>query len=221
MSMKIKLINGQYADISMETPAVRAHFVDPYNYTAEILDQFEHLIYKDFITAQDRAILDIGANIGLFALHVSPFAERIICVEPTPSHMEKQKHILAGLPVAHHEAALSDHVGEQDFHWCGINTTMNSLQDRHSGKKFRVKTTTLQELVTRYAPIDFCKIDIEGSEWQAVTVKTLEPVADQIEKIFMELHPPNAHSQEHFARILMDCGYKVEKVIHDTLFAFK
>ncbi len=220
--MKIKLIDGNYADVRMETPAVRAHFVDPYNYTDAILDQFEHSIYHEYLTADDKIILDIGANIGLFALHVSPYAEKIICVEPTPSHMAKQQEILKGLPVTHVEAALSNKVGEQDFHWCGINTTMNSLQDRHSGIKFKVKTTTLQELI-RLVPgnIDFCKIDIEGSEWQAITYDTLAVASAFIKKIFIELHPPNQHSQDYFKKIFEAVGYKVEVIIHDTLFCYR
>lgn len=223
--MNIKLINGQYAAINMETVGVRAHFVDPFNYTDVILDQFENSIYKDYITPGDGAILDIGANVGLFALHVSPYAKKIVCVEPTPEHMQKQKEILKDLPltvVVHEQSALSDHIGEQDFHWCGINTTMNSLQNRFD-RKFTVATVTLEDLVKRHKlyPVDFCKIDIEGSEWQAITETTLAPAYKHVEKIWIELHPPTPDSQDHFSKIFENVGYKVKKVIHDTLYCYR
>lgn len=223
--MNIKLINGQDQEIHSFGKDLAMHFADPHNYTKEILEQFNDSIYKDYIQPGDDVILDIGANVGLFALHVTPFAKKIICVEPTPSHMEKQKIILAPLKdkVIHEEAALSDTIGTDKFHWCGINTTMNSLQDRHSGQHFLVRTVTLEWLCStnNLKKVNFAKIDIEGSEWKAIQVHTVKPVYDIIDKIFIELHPPDQHSQEHFQAIFEEVGYKVERVIHDTLFCYK
>lgn len=238
--MKIKQINGKHQYINIESEQARAHFVDPYNYTDAILDQFEHDIYKDFITENDKIILDIGANVGMFALHVSPWAEKIVCVEPTPEHMKIQKEILINVPavsyaiekeepfatenpeIINEQAALSDYTGKAKFYWCGINTTMNSLQDR-GDRTFDVDTITLKDLCEKHGltKVDFCKIDIEGSEWQAITKETLQPVFQIINKIWIELHPPEPKSQEVFKNIFESVGYKVDKIIHDTLFAYK
>lgn len=227
----MRLINGIDYDIPM-TPELTTHFADPYNYTREIMDQFDHGYYTDIVPKHCRTMLDIGANIGLFALHVHPYiTDRLICVEPTPSHMVLQRELLKlpviqdgkfrgikQLRVEHEESALSNRTGETTFYWCGINTTMNSLQPR-GDKSMTVKCLTIEDLLLKYAlnTVDFVKIDIEGSEDTAITVETLHPVAERLHKVFIELHPPNGESQERFTAIFKEVGYQVEKYVHDSL----
>ena len=146
----------------------------------------------------------------------------MICVEPTPTHMSKQRQLLTGLPVTHEEAALSNTTAKATFYWCGVNTTMNSLQDR-GDRQFEVNTITLKDLCDKHQlkSVDFCKIDIEGSETIAITEETLRPIFPVIKKIFIELHPPNKESQERFTKIFDAVGYKVKPFIHDSLFCYK
>src|SRR5690349_15076798 len=153
---RMKLINGEEYEIPL-VGALLEHFSNPYNYTKEIMQQFDHDYYKDIIPWKCNTILDIGANIGLFALHVHPMADRIICVEPTPSHMEKQRMLLEGMAIQHEQAALAGKTGRTTFHWCGINTTMNSLQPR-GDKSFEVECYTLKDLLDKYSlsQVDFC-----------------------------------------------------------------
>lgn len=220
--MKIIQIDGTGLDFDISDSELAFHFANQYNYTDAILAQFKDNLYKQFIAPADRVILDIGANVGLFALHVMPYVDRIICVEPTPEHMSKQRKILTGYPVEHEEAALSDHTGETKFYWCGINTTMNSLQPR-GDREFMVPCITLKDLCDKYKlqKVNFCKIDIEGSEWTALTPETIKPVYDTIDKIFVELHPPDSASQEKFKAVFEEAGYIVETFIHDSLFCHK
>lgn len=218
----MKLLNGTEYEIPMQPgSALEKHFSDPYNYTKEIMAQFHWEYYKGLIPEDARIVLDIGANVGLFALHIStlPKLERLICVEPTPEHMKLQKEVLAHLPfVTHEEAALAGHTGRTTFHWCGINTTMNSLQPR-GDRSMEVAAITLEDLLDKYKldKVDFCKIDIEGSEDVAVTVATLKPVADKLPNVFIELHPPDAISQQKWKAIFEECGYDVEIMFHDAL----
>lgn len=210
----MRLIDYTNYEIPM-TSELEAHFADPFNYTREIMDQFEHDYYKGIVEPGDT-LLDIGANIGLFALHVSPFFKRIICVEPTPSHFAKLKQVIPN--VEYEPSALAGYTGEATFYWCGINTTMNSLQNR-GDVSMQAPCITLADLVVKYGldSVDFCKIDIEGSEDMAVTVETMRPVAARLRKVFIELHPPNGESQDRFTPIFEAVGYKVEKYVHDSL----
>src|SRR5688572_14110807 len=190
--MNIELLNGTEIEIPT-SPELEKHFSDPYNYTKEILAQFHWKYYQPFIDLNARIILDIGANIGLFALHVSslPKLERLICVEPTPPHFAKLEQVTGGIMVVEREqAALAGHTGTTTFYTCGINTTMNSLHRRDT--EINVPAITLEDLLTKYNldTVDFCKIDIEGSEDTAITVETLKPVADKLLNVFIELHPP-------------------------------
>lgn len=218
----MKLITGQNLNINITSDEARAHFNNPRNYTKEILEQFDNSLYKDFIKGKDLTILDIGANVGLFALHVLPLAKKIVCVEPTPEHFAIQKEILQSPKVVHENSALSHYTGETDFYWCGVNTTMNSLHNR-GDRSFKVPCITLTDLCVKHllTKVDFCKIDIEGSEWTAITKETLTPVFDIIDKIFIELHPPTAESQDAFKALFESVGYKVDKYIHDSLFCYK
>jgi len=228
----MRLINGKQHDIVLMTPEVQEHFENPYNYTKEICDQFANDYYKDIVTPGET-LLDIGANVGLFSLHVHPYFNRIICVEPTPSHFEKLKLLMADiihtdppgkfqgikqLRVEFENSALNSYTGETTFYWCGINTTMNSLQQR-GDRNMQVPCITLEDLLKKYHldSVDFTKIDIEGSEDAAITTDTLRPVADKLKKVFIELHPPTNEQQAKFQAIFESVGYKVERYVHDSL----
>lgn len=215
----MKLIDGSEYQIPM-TPIVNAHFVEPYNYTDAITEQLNNGIYKDFISRDDKVFIDLGSNVGLFALHVMPYAEKIICVEPVPEHMIINKILVPhGI---HEQAAANDYTGQVEFFWCGINRTMSSLMDR-GDRKMIVRCITLADLCEKYnlKKVDFLKCDIEGSEWAAITVQTLTPVFDIINKIHIELHPPDSNSQDKMKATLEAVGYIVEKINSDALFAHK
>lgn len=214
----MKLIDGSQVDIPLDNPVIAAHFNDPYNYTREIMAQFEDEYYKGIIPWKMDTLLDIGGNVGLFSLHVHPMAGKIICVEPTPTHMEKQRILLKDVGVIHEQAALAGRTGRTTFYWCGINTTMNSLQNR-GDRSFEVECYTLQDLLDKHKldKVDFCKIDIEGSEHEAITAETLKPVANKFKRIFIELHPPDGATQDKFQAIFEECGFRVKKYVHDSL----
>lgn len=205
--MEIKLIDGLVKFIPLSDEGVK-HFADEKNCTSHTLDQIKDNIFEGMVSKNDKVILDIGSNIGLFSLHFLPYAERIISVEPTPSHMAIQKEILNGTICEFEESALSDYTGVAPFDLCDHNTTMNSLT-YNSGNHIKVNCITLEDLCKKYSlsKIDFCKIDIEGSEWIAITEKTLKPVFNIIDKIFIEIHPPE--SRDIFKGMLESIGYNV------------
>jgi FkbM family methyltransferase len=217
--MEVKLIDGTITHLNLSEKAL-AHFEDERNCTNHIMGQIKDNYFAGIVTKEDKVILDIGSNIGLFALHFSPFADRIICVEPTPSHMEIQKEILSGTNCEFEEAALSDHTGLANLALCDHNTTMNSLQF-YFKDRIVVNSISLKSLCRKYSltKVDLCKIDIEGSEWVAITEKTLEPIFNIINKIFIEVHPVDC--RDEFKKKFEKVGYKVEYCKHDGLLCTK
>jgi FkbM family methyltransferase len=205
-------------DVVSAHPAVVAHFANPNNYTREIIAQFAGDYYAGFITPSDKVIVDIGANVGLFAVHVSPWAQKIICVEPTPEHLSVLTQLIPWATVE--PSALAEANGQAQFYWCGINTTMNSLQPR-GDRSFTVNTLTLPALLDKYMldHVDLVKIDIEGSEHQAVTPAIIAAVAPRVRKFFMEVHPPNHVTVSKFVPMFEAAGYRVQRYVHDSLFA--
>lgn len=199
----MKQINGAEIEIPINSPEAKKHFEDVNNYSAFIIDEWESLPYSEYIKP-GSVILDIGANVGLFALHVLPYAKRLICVEPTPEHMIIQKQLVQ---VEHEQAALNYYTGKAKFRKEPVNTTMNTLRD--APDSYQVDCITLKDLCSKYGltSVDFCKIDIEGSEWQALTVERISEVKDIIKAFFVELHPRTIHSQNEMVLRFAQAGY--------------
>jgi FkbM family methyltransferase len=217
--MEVTLIDGTTKVLNL-SPATKHHFEDPRNCISHMKAQIDNNYFEGIVTERDKVILDIGANVGLFALHFSPYAERIICVEPTPWFVDIQKEILEGEIYEYAEYALSSFTGSVYFNLCTHNSTMNSLEPRE-GAAFPVKCLTLNDLCKKYSltKVDFCKIDIEGSEWVAITEETLKPVFNIINKIFVEVHPPERRTE--LKKVFEAVGYKVGYCKHDGLLCTK
>lgn len=238
--MILKQVNGAEIDLNIESGKTKEHFDNPQNYAQVVIEEFNANSFADYLSKEDKIILDIGANIGLFALHVMPFVERIICVEPTESHMEVQKELLKpyykllhetpngefphGMhnKIIHEQSAIHNYTGTVGYHLEGVNTTMNKVNV--SGMGVEVPCITLYDLCKKHnlTHVDFCKIDIESSEFAAITVETLRPVNQIIDKISIEVHPPNREGQDHFIKIFEECGYKTKYIDYNAgVFAYK
>lgn len=213
----MKLINGKEMDLLIYSEAAKKHFEAENNYTAFILQEWEGLPYSKYIKP-GSVILDIGANVGLFALHVLPYVKKVVCVEPTPGHMQIQKELLkdnhtgSSAIVAHEQAALNYYTGKAKFRNEPVNTTMNTL--RESPDAYDVDCITLKNLCEKHslASVDFCKVDIEGSEWQALIVERIKEVSGIINFFFVELHPRSLESQVNMGERFEAAGYKVDMV---------
>lgn len=206
----MRLIDGTHRELNIISEQAQKHFADDNNYTKFIIAEWEDLPYSKYIKP-GSVILDIGANVGLFALHVKPYAKRIFCVEPTPQHMEIQRELLRPWDVNHEQAALNNYTGKTKFHLEPVNTTMNTIR---SDGNIEVDCITLKDLCDKYSlkTVDFCKVDIEGSEWQALTVERIKEVAGIIKAFFVELHPRTAEAQHDMAARFTEAGYMVELV---------
>jgi FkbM family methyltransferase len=155
--------------------------------------------YPALVTALVRALpgamLDIGANTGLFAL-LAADARRSTTVhafEPLPSIRQRMLHNLALNPnlaprIVMHTQALSDRTGEATFYETinpyGLLTTSSTLDAPFAHEhgqllEHTMQTTTLDQWVrTLELPgISFIKMDVEGHE-QAV----LQGAADTVQR---------------------------------------
>jgi hypothetical protein len=103
---------------------------------------------------------------------------------------------------------------------------MNSLVNNY-GKEIRVPSITVESLVRQFElqVVDFVKCDIEGSEMVAITRETIEPVKGVVKAWFLEVHRTSAGTHEENRNVLKgvfeSCGYTVELIGFDTLYAFK
>ena len=186
----------------------------------------EHVEVLRRIVRPGMTVLDIGANIGFYALEeldlVGPGGE-VILVEPSPQNVDLLRRNLAlngHEDVVVHAVAVSDRVGTRAFHL----STMSNLGTFHdvgtgvahlSGEDIEVEITTVPEIAGGRT-IDVIRMDVEGHEVEvlsglapAVEAGTLRPA------ILFETHF-SRYGDDHdivaVLRRLFAAGYRVATV---------
>ncbi len=124
----------------------------------------------------DGIVVDVGANIGVHAVHFAQFARegKVICFEPVKStfmNLLCNVHHLANvIPL---NLALSDQTGLRAF-FVAADDAYSGLKD--TGRKPILHRESiacfkgdelLSSLLERH-PVDFVKIDVEGAEMQVL-----------------------------------------------------
>lgn len=234
----LRLIDGSYHEIDTSDGEVRDHFYNNKNYTDAIINQINNeKIYDKFVSKKDKIFLDLGGNIGLFSLHISPFAERVVIVEPTQQHVQIAKKLLRKFPKIEIVAnAVSNKSEKIKFFINKKNSTQNTIISPDSFFKkilynFKRKIVFVDALtimqifkLKKLNQVDFCKIDIEGSEHVIMDDDFLRFSKSAIKKIYLEIHKiPNNQNIElisdHFTNLLRKYNYKVNIVNDFCIFA--
>jgi FkbM family methyltransferase len=158
-------------------------------------------------------IIDTGAHIGIAALD---FLSRhpgvkLTCVEPDPDNvvlLKKNLELFPGVKII--EAAVSSETGESLLSVSPNGWSWgNSLHHQYSGtESIMVSTTTLSSLVE--GRVDLLKIDIEGSEVEAIEELSDHPdEASRVNQMVIEFHPREVScSLEDFLDTLETLGFK-------------
>ena len=184
----------------------------------------ELLIDKEYFFETDKPprIIDCGTNFGLgiyFFKRLFPDSE-IICFEPSPDIVKILKDNIKENNynnVTVYPYALSNVDGETVFYVDKTNTMAGSLTNRRHDSKdelfdISVKTVRLSKYLND--PVDFLKIDIEGSE-----LEVLEEIGASlcnVKYLFCEYHHGNGLSKDRLTKILKildlyDFEYQVNK----------
>lgn len=159
---------------------------------------FGRQAYKFSTTNKEPFIIDCGSHIGLSILYFKSLypKARIIGFEPNPENFEiLQKNIKTNKlkDVKLIKAAVSDKNGEAHLHvslnndepWTwGDTIVYNMWGDKSEDNNIPVKTVRLSTFIT--SPVDFIKIDVEGSE--RAVVEEIEPKLHLVKAIVMEYH---------------------------------
>ena len=144
-------------------------------------------------------VLDLGANIGLFATRVAPLAQRVICVDPVVANLEIAQTNVRRAQVAEkvkfHNLAVAGESGrtERIFLSKG-NRGGHSICPEHAARwgangYEEIATISLADLFQQEA-IDRCsflKCDVEGAEFEIFANAPPEILA-RIDRIAMETH---------------------------------
>ncbi|NEU11415.1 FkbM family methyltransferase [Methylobacterium sp. BTF04] len=174
----ISLLRGKPLDVERFGARMRLH---PYNnncekkvlFTPQFFDPEEFAFLKARLAA-GCTFLDIGANIGAYALFVAALAgprARILAVEPQPDVFDRLTYNIAQNPFGTVKAvacAVADKAGELTLFVDPRNRGESSLKivGTNEGARIRVPAVTLLELARSegIARIDAMKLDVEGAE---------------------------------------------------------
>lgn len=140
-------------------------------------------------TGDPLVVLDLGANIGLAAADYQrlwPNAD-VVMVEPNPDSLAlARRNAPEAIAV---EAAVGVRSGRRLLREDGLDAQsyrLMSPEEEGSYVAREVEAISVDDLVELYGPVDFCKMDVEGAEWEII------PNArwDDVGAILVEFHGP-------------------------------
>lgn len=192
------------------------------NFFGHILAEiYKDGVYEPFLRGKkDLTILDLGANVGIFSYYASQFAKTVYAVEPSEEHFDTLKYQLDYNKLAQvkpFKFAVSGKDGQTDFYNYG-NKTMNSLYGNIQGvPQTKVEKVDLKRLDTFFKEqkiehIDFCKMDIEGVEFEVLGSESFTNVAPKIDALVVELHSWANRNFNQAIDALKIRGYKVHQI---------
>ncbi|MBI3887638.1 FkbM family methyltransferase [Candidatus Microgenomates bacterium] len=135
--------------------------------------------YSQFIH-KDSLVFDIGTNDGDYAESFLELGGRVIGVEPQPIYLEKlQKRFAGNKQITILPNGIGETKGIKDFYISSFNSPNSTFStefkknSRYSyrtwDKVIKVHMITFQDLLKQYGTPDFCKIDVEGYEWEVLS----------------------------------------------------
>ncbi|MFQ6016730.1 MAG: FkbM family methyltransferase [Kiloniellaceae bacterium] len=184
----------------------------------------DHRIILEKVLHEGMTVLDIGANIGYYALMESRLvgpSGRVIAVEPSPENVELLERNLATngcdnvlvLPIA-----ISDRSGRRAL-WLSELSNLHSFHEREdgsghmSGQTIEVETRTVPDVMAGLDKPDLIRMDVEGHEVDVINgMLAAVENGDMAPMILFETHRRH-YTADHdivgpLSR-LFDCGYRI------------
>jgi FkbM family methyltransferase len=187
-----------------------AHINDGREYVTCVKTLLVWRIYAFRAQRPDPLIVDAGSNIGMSILYfksIYPNA-RIIGFEPDPTLLPLlydniERNRLEGVQIV--EAALSNREGTLTLYAQGHAST--TFTPSNSAQTFPVKTVRLHHYLNQ--PVDFLKMNIEGSEWAVLS--DCEDVLPNVKEMVVEYH--------HFPQLERNL-HEILALLHRTGFEY-
>lgn len=166
---------------------------------------------------ESPVIIDCGSNFGQSIIYFKMMypESKITCFEPDDQTFSFLKHNIEsnGIKgVEMHKKAVASHDGTIDFYNIEDNQgslIMSTIKERvPSGKKNIVEATRLSNYIDR--PINFLKMDIEGSELSVLKELVKSDKLQYIKQMVIEYHHHIKEHEDHFSHtleLLEDAGF--------------
>jgi len=174
--------------------------------------------YDAIATDHPQCVVDVGANIGAFALYMAivKHAELVIAFEPSPQtfpRLAKNIEINGVKNVRVVNAAVGDKEAILSF-----SDGLMSINSRVSESgPLKVPCVTLDAELSGIPSIDILKIDTEGYETQVL--QGASETLKKTKRIAAELHYPG--ERQEIESILFPYGFSLTKIQDDLVFYSK
>lgn len=136
--------------------------------------------YREYVQ-EGKLVFDIGANDGDYSEIFMELGGTVISIDPQPVSVRSLRQKFRGnkkvkvLPYG-----VGKKTGKVDFYISSFNNPNSSFskdfikKSRYSYRKWdtvkKVNMVTLNQLIKTYGLPDFCKVDVEGYEWEILSV---------------------------------------------------
>lgn len=208
-----------------------------------IKEIFQHQSYcrPGFELRPTDTVVDLGGNIGLFALWASPQAARVVSIEPTKviGCLEQSLALNGIRNVSVVRCAVSDKPGTLELlEYPGFNAVSHSAsfqparwgqrlinlfyrKEREAPQRVSCPCQTLDDILRtqNVDRVDFLKVDCEGGEY-AVFDSISDESLRRISRIALEFHVYNpSHDYHRIVSRLKSAGFDVtvERTLLDRL----
>ena len=224
MECKIVTSHNKIVSVDVEPDDIE-YFKNPGSHINTILKQINvDRMYDRWLSKKkDMVILDIGANIGLVSMYMADSAKAVYSLEPSDVQFNILSKLTKNIDVIHPlKVALHNKNEELTFYIQPDDNTTNSSVNKHDdSEEVIVNGMTLKGVLdsNNLDKVDFCKIDIEGSEMAAITKDTVSEIFDRIDVIFIEVHATGTpqdwrmktmENVKTLYDIFTECGYKCD-----------
>ena len=219
-SVEITTATGRKVFLPLEEDGMQAYVDGQWGYVGFIAEQVSnsHLYDFAFKGKSDMVFLDLGAHIGLVSIHAADVCSRIVAVEPAPATFALLERVSKHFPkIEPKQGAVCGVDGECILHINDINTTANSVANDY-GEAIAVRGVTLPWLLEEAGleHVDFCKMDIEGSELDALPMATIAALKETIDCYFIETHNCIASVWQHkvgeLVKSFLTAGYRIPAI---------
>jgi FkbM family methyltransferase len=171
--------------------------------------------YLREILEPDWTVVDIGANIGYYALQEADIVSDVIAIEPSPANCEILEHNIelnGYYNIDVQQLAIGDCEGVIGFK-LNQACNWNSIAPKGEEGNIIVQIVPLDKLVNG-SQVDFVRMDVEGYEMNVL--KGMERILKENRpRLFIEVHRDKlkdyGSSQTELLEYLASFGYQIEK----------
>ena len=200
--------------------------IDDYNYSTfwEVFINNEYDSFEEFKIKEGDIVLDKGANHGFFSLHaLDKGASKIYAIEPVKETFNILTKLTEKFPeITRIEKAVTDKTGTVHMDITDNCSATNHLQKYDSiftsgGNTTQVRSIEINELLDSIQPVNYIKIDCEGSEYEIF--KNIDgSKIDKVGRIVCEVH--GEEIDKFVYNRLLELGFTVKRK-ENILYAFK